>query len=165
MDLAPSWTAPPALRTVQAATDGNLDLAIPQSATYAESPISVGPGVDFVEYVEVEAVVRHSAFRDVDIELVSPSGVVSSLAEYGASRPRSAAGRGPARDGAAPGRGPVGHVDAAGPGQRGGQRRRPPPWSLTIYGHGRPTDLPVITGVNSASTALTVTWTIDDAAA
>ena len=165
VDLAPSWTAPPALRTVQAATDGNLDLAIPQSATYAESPISVGPGVDFVEYVEVEAVVRHSAFRDVDIELVSPSGVVSSLAEYGASAPPLPL-RGGVRLGTARhlGEDPSGTWTLRVRDSAAGNDGVLLSWSLTIYGHGRPTDLPVITGVNSASTALTVTWTIDDAA-
>ena len=165
VDLAPSWTAPPALRTVQAATDGNLDLAIPQSATYAESRLSVGPGVDFVEYVEVEAVVRHPAFRDVDIELVSPSGVVSSLAEYGASAPPLPL-RGGVRLGTARhlGEDPSGTWTLRVRDRAAGNDGVLLSWSLTIYGHGRPTDLPVITGVNSASTALTVTWTIDDAA-
>ena len=165
VDLAAGWNAPSALRTVQAATDGNLDLAIPQSATYAESPISVGPGVDFVEYVEVEAVMRHSAFREVDIELVSPSGAVSRLAVYMASAPALAL-RGGVRLGTARhlGEDPSGtwtlRVRDGALGNDGVLLS----WSLTIYGHGRPTDFPVITGVNSASTALTVTWTIDDAA-
>ena len=165
VDLAPSWTAPPALRTVQAATDGNLDLAIPQSATYAESRLSVGPGVDFVEYVEVEAVVRHSAFREVDIELVSPSGAVSRLAEYGASAPPLAL-RGGVRLGTARhlGEDPSGTWTLRVRDGAAGNDGVLLSWSLTIHGHGRPTDLPVITGVNSASTALRVTWTIDDAA-
>ena len=37
-------------------------------------------------------------------------------------------------------------------------------WSLTIHGHGRATDIPVVTGVNGGSTSLRVTWTIDAAA-
>ena len=165
VDLAADWNAPTALRTVEAASDANLDLAIPQSATYAESPISVGPGVEFVEYVEVEAVIRHAAFRDVDIELVSPSGAVSRLAEYGASAPALAL-RGGVRLGTARhlGEDPSGTWTLR---VRDGAAANDGvllSWSLTIHGHGRPTDIPVVTGVNSASTTLTVTWTIDDAA-
>ena len=164
-DLAVGWTAPAALRTVGAASDGNLDLAIPQSAAYAESTVSVGPGVDFVEYVEVEAVMRHSAFRDVDIELVSPSGVVSRLAEYGASAPLLAL-RGGVRLGTARhlGEDPSGiwtlRVRDGAAGNDGVLLS----WSLTIHGHGRATDIPVVTGVDGGSTSLSVTWTIDDAA-
>ena len=165
VDLAVGWTAPPPLRTVEAASDGNLDLAIPQSAAYAESAVSVGPGVDFVEYVEVEAVMRHPAFRDVDLELVSPSGAVSRLAEYRTSAPPLAL-RGGVRLGTARhlGEDPSGtwrlRVRDGAAGNDGVLLS----WSLTIHGHGRPTDLPVITAVNPADTVLGVTWTIDDAA-
>ena len=165
VDLAVGWSAPSALRTVRAASDANLDLAIPQSATYAESGISVGPGVDFVEYVEVEAVVRHPAFREVDIELVSPSGAVSRLAEYGASAPALAL-RGGVRLGTARhlGEDPAGTWTLRVRDGASGNDGVLLSWSLTIHGHGRATDIPVVSGVNSASTALTVTWTIDDAA-
>ncbi len=165
VDLAVGWSAPPALRTVEAASDGNLDLAIPRSATYAESGISVGPGVDFVEYVEVEAVIRHPAFREVDIELVSPSGAVSRLAEYGASAPALAL-RGGVRLGTARhlGEDPSGTWTLRIRDGAAGNDGVLLSWSLTIHGHGRPTDLPVITAANPANTALRVTWTIDDAA-
>ena len=165
VDLAVGWTAPPALRTVEAASDGNLDLAIPRSAAYAESTVSVGPGVDFVEYVEVEAVMRHAAFRDVDIELVSPSGAVSRLAEYGASAPPEAI-RGGVRLGTARhlGEDPSGTWTLRVRDGAAGNDGVLLSWSLTIHGHGRPTDLPVITAANPASTLLRVTWTIDDAA-
>ena len=165
VDLAVGWNAPTALRTVEAASDANLDLAIPQGATYAESRLSVGPGVDFVEYVEVEAVLRHAAFRDVDIELVSPSGAVSRLAEYGASAPALAL-RGGVRLGTARhlGEDPTGMWTLRvrdGAADNDGVLLS---WSLTIHGHGRPTDIPVVTGVDGGSTSLRVTWTIDDAA-
>ena len=165
VDLAVGWNAPTALRTVEAASDANLDLAIPQGATYAESRLSVGPGVDFVEYVEVEAVIRHAAFRDVDIELVSPSGAVSRLAIYRASAPPLAL-RGGVRLGTARhlGEDPTGMWTLR---VRDGAAANDGvllSWSLTIHGHGRPTDIPVVTGVDGGSTSLRVTWTIDDAA-
>ena len=163
-DLAVGWTAPSELRTVRAASDANLDLAIPQSATYAESRLSIGPGVDFVEFVEVTAAIRHTAFRHIDIELVSPAGVVSRLAEYEASVPALAL-RGGVRLGTARhlGEDPTGvwtlRVRDGAAGNDGVLLA----WSLTIHGHGRATDIPVVTGVNSGSATLTVTWTIDDA--
>ena len=43
VDLAVGWNAPAALRTVEATSDGNLDLAIPRSATYAEAVSRSGP--------------------------------------------------------------------------------------------------------------------------
>ena len=137
------WTAPPALRTVEASSDGNLDLAIPQSTTYAESAVLVGPGVGFVEYVEVEAVMRHPAFRDVDIELVSPSGTVSRLAEYGASAPPLAL-RGGIRLGTARhlGENPSGTWTLRVRDLAAGNDGVLLSWSLTIHGHGRPTDHP-----------------------
>ena len=164
VDLAVGWTAPSELRTVRAASDANLDLAIPQSATYAESGISVGPGVDFVEFVEVTAVIRHAAFRDVDIELVSPAGAVSRLAEYEASVPALAL-RGGVRLGTARhlGEDPTGTWTLRVRDGAAGNDGVLLSWSLTIHGHGRATDIPVVTGVNGGSATLTVTWTIDDA--
>ncbi len=164
VSLAAAWSAPSELRTVGAASDANLDLAIPQSATYAESRLSIGPGVDFVEFVEVTAVIRHTAFRDVDIELVSPAGAVSRLAEYEASVPALAL-RGGVRLGTARhlGEDPTGvwtlRVRDGASGNDGVLLS----WSVTIHGHGRATDIPVVTGVNGGSATLTVTWTIDDA--
>ena len=118
-----------------------------------------------MEYVEVEAVIRHPAFRDVDIELVSPSGAVSRLAEYGASAPALAL-RGGVRLGTARhlGEDPTGMWTLRvrdGAASNDGVLLS---WSLTIHGHGRATNIPVVTGVDGVSTSLRVTWTIDDAA-
>ena len=37
-------------------------------------------GMDFTEFVEINTVFQHNSFRDLDIELESPSGAVSKLA-------------------------------------------------------------------------------------
>ena len=37
-------------------------------------------GIDFTEFVEINTVFQHNSFRDLDIELESPSGAVSKLA-------------------------------------------------------------------------------------
>ena len=163
VDLAAGWTAPTALRTVEATSVANLDLAIPQSDTYTESELVVGRGVDFVEYVEVEAVIRHPAFREVDIELVSPSGAVSRLAEYQASAPAVALGGG-VRLGTARhlGENPAGTWKLRVRDGAAGNSGVLLSWSLTIHGHGRATDIPVVTDVNPGSATLTVSWTIDD---
>ena len=39
----------------------------------------MGSGIDFVEFVEVNAVFNHPSFRDLEVELVSPSGAISTL--------------------------------------------------------------------------------------
>ena len=38
--------------------------------------------MEFVEFVEVNAHFNHSSFRDLTVELVSPSGAVSTLSPY-----------------------------------------------------------------------------------
>ena len=47
--------------------------------TTVTSSLTVDPFVEFVEFVEVNAHFNHSNFRDLTVELVSPSGAVSTL--------------------------------------------------------------------------------------
>ena len=83
VDLAENWTNLPAFRKVSVSS-GALNLPIPEysggdySAAVTES-LTVGPHVNFVEYVHVDIDIDHDAIRDLHIELTSPSGVVSVL--------------------------------------------------------------------------------------
>ena len=85
--LADGWTSPPALRSIESkpgAFDPDLDLSIPDAPmsgtpTPVTSTRTLESHVGFIEYVEVEIEMRHFAFRDLLIELVSPSGTVSEL--------------------------------------------------------------------------------------
>ena len=82
VDLAREWTNAPLLESASAAS---------QSATTIPPPGSDGPrtvtttltlntGIKFTEFVEINTDFDHTSFRDMDIELVSPSGAVSKLA-------------------------------------------------------------------------------------
>ena len=83
VDLAESWTNLPAFRKISVSSSA-LNLSIPEysggdySAAVTDS-LTVGPHVNFVEYVHVDIDIDHSSFRDLHIELTSPSGVVSVL--------------------------------------------------------------------------------------
>ena len=83
VDLAESWTNLPAFRQISVSSSA-LNLSIPDysggdySAAVTDS-LTVGPHVNFVEYVHVDIDIDHDAIRDLHIELTSPSGVVSVL--------------------------------------------------------------------------------------
>ena len=83
VDLAESWTNLPAFRQISVSSSA-LNLSIPDysggnySAVVTDS-LTVGPNVNFVEYVHVDIDIDHDAIRDLHIELTSPSGVVSVL--------------------------------------------------------------------------------------
>ncbi len=82
--LADGWTNVPALRTQGASsgalgTPGDPRIHIPDGGTAVELALSLDAYVSFIEFVEVEIDFRHDRFRDLRIELESPSGTVSEL--------------------------------------------------------------------------------------
>ena len=83
VDLGKSWTTVPPLETVEAES-GNLNTGIPDlpSSGFSRTvtrTLSVNTGIEFIEFVEVRASFAHPSFRDLEIELVSPSGTTSNL--------------------------------------------------------------------------------------
>ena len=83
VDLAPGWTN---VRDVREVTSESsvINLRIPDlpssgTPTTVTASLTVDPYVEFVEFVEVNAHFNHSSFRDLTVELVSPSGAVSTL--------------------------------------------------------------------------------------
>ena len=83
VDLAPGWSRVPELREITSESAA-INLAIPDAPslgtpTTVSSNLAVDPYVEFVEFVEVNAHFNHSNFRDLTVELVSPSGAVSTL--------------------------------------------------------------------------------------
>ena len=86
VDLAKGWTTVPALETAEAAS-GNLnrgisDLPSNGSARAVTRTLSVNTGIEFIEFVEIRASFAHPSLRDLEIELVSPSGKTSKLLRY-----------------------------------------------------------------------------------
>ena len=88
VDLAPGWTNVRDLREITSESrvinQGIPDR--PQTPFGVVLPtetvsisLNVGPYVDFVEFVEVNAHFSHHSFRDLTVELVAPSGAVSKL--------------------------------------------------------------------------------------
>ena len=89
-DLAVGWTNAPDFREMTVES-GTTNLQIPDAAlntdgTHAPRQVSTtltaGAFVDFIEYVEVNTHFSHTSFRDLKVELISPSGAVSVLVPY-----------------------------------------------------------------------------------
>ena len=86
VDLATGWTSAPAFRNIGTESD-QIDLALPdvtstQAGSTVTSTLTLQPSVEFVEYIEVKVDLDHTSIRDLDIELVSPSGAVSVLVPH-----------------------------------------------------------------------------------
>ena len=84
VSLARQWVNVPKL-TFAVAGSGELAAPIPDAPVAGEpttvtSSITLENGIGFTEFVEVDISLRHQSFRDLEIELVSPSGAVSKLA-------------------------------------------------------------------------------------
>ncbi len=82
-DLASGWTNVGDLREITSES-GVINLSIPDppssgTPTTVTASLTVDPYVDFVEFVEINAHFDHTSFRDLTIELVSPSDAVSTL--------------------------------------------------------------------------------------
>ena len=177
MDLAAGWTSLPQL-TEETQASGDVSLAVPDlpssgTPTTVTSSITMGSGVQFTEFVSIRPSLTAAAFRDLQIELESPSGKVSVLSPYhlvGPGECRSLFGilpgqcnlDGSLRLGSARhlGEDPAGvwtlriadRVD-------GGADARLNSWSLTVYGHRSTPAAPAIDSVADGSEALTVAWT------
>ena len=84
-DLAKRWITAPLLQDSNAAS-GRLNQAIPDAPLIGgfktvTRTLTLESDMGFAEFVEVTVDLDHSSFRDLDIELVSPSGAVSKLVE------------------------------------------------------------------------------------
>ena len=86
VDLAKGWYGLPPLRNSSAGSN-RLNARIPDPPA-TDDPATVPPvlsavtlntPIEFTEFVEITVSLRHESFRDLKIELVSPSGAVSSL--------------------------------------------------------------------------------------
>ena len=80
---ADGWTKVPELREIEVES-GDLDLALPEarsfnSGTSVTTTLTVDSWVGFIEFVEINATFDHPSFRDLKLELVSPTGARSLL--------------------------------------------------------------------------------------
>ena len=183
VDLADGWSTVPAWRSVTAASS-DVDLELPTTASSVSSQVTIEGGhVEFVEFVAVNIDIVHSSFRNLEFELVSPSGAVSKLTTCptGSDRMATCLAGGstlvfrplqePFRFGSARhlGENPTGQWTLRINDYRGGAWGKlldDPPllksWRITVYGHGYAPGRPTITSFASAATSLTVNWSAPD---
>ncbi len=78
--LAQDWSTLPEFKNASSAS-GTLNSTIPEyPASGITSSLSLDTEMDFTEFVEVTVTIDHPFWRDLRIELVSPTGTVSTLA-------------------------------------------------------------------------------------
>ena len=86
VDLAKSWTTVPPLESREVSSGnlsaGILDLPSNGGARAITRALNMNTGIEFIEFVEVRASFAHPSLRDLEIELVSPSGQTSKLLRY-----------------------------------------------------------------------------------
>ena len=83
VDLARGWVSLPPFKSLAVESD-ELNMDVPDSPASAESmtiesSLSLNTNIGFVEFVEINVTLNHDSFRDLGIELVSPTGTVSRL--------------------------------------------------------------------------------------
>ena len=168
VDLANGWNNIPALGSSTAAS-GPLEAQIPDAPNDDDpvtvvSALAIDTNIGFTEFVEVRATFLHRSFRDLEIELVSPSGTVSKLVDefdtysnnFGLVRLNGGFRFGSAR-----------HLgeDPNGEWQLRITDRLPyvdgilDSWSITVYGHERTPGPPTVDSVTAVGESLTLAWT------
>ena len=168
VDMAKGWTNAPPLQS-SSVTSGMFSQAIPDAPRVGDPTtvirsLRLSTSIGFTEFVEVKVDFQHVSFRDLEIELVSPSGAVSRLAESFDTRSNELGVvpvRGGFRFGSARhlGEDPNGEwqlrVTDRVPVTSGALRS----WSLTVYGHQAVPGPPTLDSVTAGAGSLTVAWT------
>ena len=83
VDLAQEWTNLPTLMAASVESEWE-SVEVPDAPDAGESEtvertVTIDTSIGFTEFVEVTLAFQHDSFRDLDVELVSPSGAVSRL--------------------------------------------------------------------------------------
>ena len=169
VELARGWKTLPPFQS-STVESGELNLPVPDAPatgdpTAVESTLMMTSNIGFVEFVEINVSFQHDSFRDLDIELVSPSGAVSRLVghfdTYGDERfMEHVPLHGTFRFGSAR------HLggDPSGEWKLRIADRVPnlagslPSWKLTVYGHGSTPGPPVADWITTGDDSLTVGW-------
>ena len=86
IDLAADWQLLPPLRTASGSGSAT-PLTIPDASSdnpgaQVTSTVTLDGAVEFIEYVTLHTQFDHTSIRDMDVELVAPSGKVSKLLPY-----------------------------------------------------------------------------------
>ncbi len=161
--LADGWTNVPSMRTSEVKS-GRLGTdpgrSIPDDGTTVELTLSLDAYVSFIEFVEITIDFRHDWFRDLQIELESPSGEVSILSVPALFVDGSPSFHRSYRFGSAK------HLGESAEGtwtlkvtdKQTGDSGHITSWDLKVYGHGHNPGYVDIERVQPAPGAATVTW-------
>ena len=171
--MAKTWVNVPSLASESTAYD-NAQITIPDNETTVSRTITVGDGVEFVEFVEIEADFQINNFRELEVTLESPSGAVSVIAQSNAGPYANLCGlysfyscslNESFRFGSAKhlGENPEGEwilriTDRIPRNRAGSNPGTLRSWRLTIYGHRDTPAAPTIDKVAPGNVALTIAW-------
>ncbi len=170
--LARSWSNLPAMRQTGPLTSSR-SLSIPTTGGLVSGSIQVESEIDFTEFVEVDATFHAFDFRNLLVELVSPSGAVSKLSVPETTRcPKvNPSPTGPELHckwtssiifGSARhlGEDPSGAWTLRVQDRvHGGWNNRLNSWGITVYGHKATPGEPALDHVEPGADSLTVQWT------
>ena len=166
--LADGWTTVPPLESAEAVSR-SLNARVPDPTPGGANIVSIraimveaiilDTDIEFTEFVEIEVNFSHPSFRDLGIELVSPSGKVSKLlSHYDSDEPIPLNGE--IRFGSAKhlGENPNGRwtleVSDYIPGLAGTFES----WTIKVYGHRPAPAAPTVDSVTPGRDTLTVAW-------
>ena len=169
--LARTWTNLPPMREAEVASS-TVNLRIPDAVegsapTPVSSTVTFDSYIEFVEFVELNTDWDHAFIRDIEIELISPSGAVSEIVPaidkssvYPVFRDRydyqSAFRFGSSRHLGEPAAGEwTLRITDHNPDHAGTLKS----WSLRIYGHGARPAAPTGGSASQSGTSLTISWT------
>ncbi len=81
VERATTWTNVPALQTLDTGWQTYEALAVPNDggATSLELTFTVEEEIPFIEYIQIPMAMNHEFYRELRIELISPSGIVAVL--------------------------------------------------------------------------------------
>ena len=81
VDMAKGWTNAPPLKSAGAGFTSSTTIPAPgpSGPTTVTTVLNLSTDIEFIEFVEINADFEHTSFRDMEIELVSPSGAISKL--------------------------------------------------------------------------------------
>ena len=173
--LASQWSTRPSLPALREITgaSGTGPLAIPDrpgngSPTTVTSTLEVDNYVGFAEFVEINIDVDHESFRNLEIDLIAPSGNVSHLTYSGTGYlsifgflfPTTTPLYESFRLGSARhlGENPAGEWTLRVTDRIAGKFGTINSWSVTVYGHGLTPGFPPAPTATSGMRTLTIDW-------
>ena len=158
VELATGWTNVPRFRELTVISkDKNKSFG--DRAKFQSQVNIEDDAIEFVEFVELNFDIDRHRFRDLQFELVSPSGKTSQLQPRPPSGVSGRTMNGSFRFGSALhlGENPVGKWTLK-LHDRQGRYTTLRSWSLTIYGHGNSVGQAAITSTVAAANSITVNW-------